>query len=86
MSKVENINDNIDIFGLSYAKTRLLFSLQYKLLRDDIKEEKDSEIKKEKTLWSTDWLKQMNIFLTESSNQEELSVAITTEKLNILCI
>lgn len=84
MSKVENINDNIDIFGLSYAQTRLLFSLQYKLVQDDVKKEENSEIKKEKRLWCDNWSKKMDTFLIESSKQEQLNIVMTTEKLNIL--
>ena len=73
MSKAENVNDNnIDIFGLSYDETRLLFSCQYKLIQDDIKKETNSNRKKEKSLWLNAWLNKMNIFLANTSKKDNV--------------
>ncbi len=79
MSKAENVNDNnieneidIDIFGLSYDETRLLFSCQYTLIQNDIEKETNSERKKEKSLWLNAWLKKMNIFLANTSKKDNV--------------
>lgn len=83
MSKVvENVNT--DVFGLSYEQTRLLFSLQYKLIQDDITYEKNPERKKEKSLWSDKWLEKMNLFLSESSDENNLKVANYSIELHYL--
>jgi hypothetical protein len=53
------------------------------LVQDDIKKEKNSEIRNKKTLWSTHWLKKMNLFLSESSNIDDLFIISGTRTLNL---
>ena len=64
----------VQMFGLTYEQSNLLFSTQYKLTRLDITNEKNEEKKKVKTKWLDEWKEGITAFLSsqESSNISEL--------------
>ena len=60
------MNDNIvSQFGLTPEQTGLLFSLQYKIIEDQVKQETNDEKKKKKQAWMYRWLHQTSLYLNE---------------------
>lgn len=60
------MNDNIiSQFGLTQEQMSLLFSLQYKIIDDQVKHETNDDKKKKKQAWEYRWLHQTSIYLKE---------------------
>ncbi len=58
------MNDNIvSQFGLTTEQTGLLFSLQYKIIDDQVKHETNDDKKEKKQKWEYCWLQQTNLYL-----------------------
>lgn len=74
---------NTEIFGLTAQQNTLLFSFQYLITVEDIKNEKDTDRKKLKKDWLSSWEREMNTFLEKVSKEDSTKIITSEHDLNI---
>ncbi len=73
-------NDEIlDMFGLTYDQTRLLFSAQKMITENDIWLTKNRQKKLDKALWLTEWEKSITDYLAAAKGEEKALLIHSSE-------